>query len=234
MRVFLEEVTRRPETDTLEELDRGRGRRAIAAHALVVEERRHERLRDRPRRIERCVRILMHELDGLAESAKVVALLSPDVGALEEERSTRGTDQTGEESAGRGLAAATLAHDAEDLGGVERERDAVHGRHLAEWRAERTRDVVELDELAHASFTATGRSALPTAAATSCHLMQAASCTGVSTGMSGGTAARHASIAKGQRGAYAHPGGRRMRSGGAPGIDSTAPSAPETRGTARS
>src|SRR4029079_838375 len=135
-----------------------------------------------------------------------------------EHQPPRGRPKKSREQAARGgLAAAALADDAQHLARVERERDAIDGLDLAEGRGERSRDALELDELAHASFSDTGRSALPTFAATSSQRMHAASWSGVSTASRGGSASLHCGIANGQRGTYGQPGGSRMRSGGEPG-----------------
>src|SRR5262245_37878948 len=104
----------------------------------------------------------MHELHGLAEALERLALRRPYVTALVPQRAARRPEQTREETAGRGLPAAALADDAHDLARTERERHRVDGGDRAERRCERARDLVELDQRTHASFSTTGRSLSPT------------------------------------------------------------------------
>src|SRR5205809_6587219 len=144
----------------------------------------------------------MNELHRLPEARQVGALRLPDVLALVEKPPTGGPKQPREEPPGGGLAAAALPDEAHRLAGLERERDRVDGGDRAVRRVECAADTVEPDEGGNASFSATGMSASdPSTSATCCHRMHAASCCGVSTSRSGGSASRQASIAYGQRGA---------------------------------
>src|SRR2546428_4922628 len=234
MRVLGDEVFGRRQVDALQELVDRREGLPPGAGLLMTEERRRERLKYGARRVERRVWILMDELHRAPEALKVGALRLPDVFALVEKPAAGGPEESREEPSRGGLAAAAFPDQAHRFTGVERERDRVDGRDRAARCVERAAHAVELDQGGHASFSATGISAFePSTSATCCQRMHAASCRGVSTGRSGGSASRHASIAYGQRGAVVPPLRGRVRSGGEPGIDATLPRAPETRGTAR-
>src|SRR5439155_12140257 len=137
-----------------------------------------------------------------AESRQVSALRPPHVLALVEETTACRPKESGEKASRGGLAAAAPPDEAHRLARVERERDRVDGRDRPAGCMERAAHPIELDERRHASFSATGISASdPSTSATCCQRMHAASCCGVSTGRSGGSASRHASIAYGQRAA---------------------------------
>src|SRR5256885_4895793 len=240
MREFPEEVVGRGEPHDAEQVADAIRRVAAPLRLLVAIDRRRQCLEDRARRIERRVRILVDELDGAAERGEVVALLLPDVLPFIEQPSARRAEDAREHPAGGGLAAAALADDAERLAGSDRERDAVDRGDRSTGDLERAAHVVELDEgrapdgrvddaHAVAIFSATATSAVPTCSATVFQRMQRASWSGVSTGKSSGSRSAQAAIASGQRGMYVQPGGSRVRAGGEPGIEPTAPIAPDTR-----
>src|SRR5438067_6274199 len=244
MRVLHQEVVRRGEADDIQEVAHPVHRVAVPPRLLVPVERRGQRLEDRPRGIERGVRILMHQLHRAPEGREIVSPLAPDILALVQEAPARREEDAREHPAGGRLAAAALADDADGLSGGDRQRHAVDRGDRPAGHLERPTHVVELDERpagdravddAHAVaiFAATAPSAVPTCSATVLQRMQRASWAGVSTGRRSGSRSEQAAIARGQRGTYVQPGGTRMRSGGEPGMDATAPIAPDTRGTAR-
>src|SRR5256885_7955096 len=202
MRVLRYEVLWRRKVNTLQELVHRGERLPSRAGLLVAEEGRRKRLKYGARRIERGVGILMNQLHRAPETREVGALRLPDVLPLVEKPAAGGPEQPRQEPAGGGLAAAALTDEADRLAGIERERHRVHGGDRAIGSLERAADAVELDERGQASFSATGISAFePSTSATCCQRMHAASCCGVSTPRSGGSASRHPSIAYGQRGA---------------------------------
>src|SRR5438132_6986583 len=202
MRVLRDEVLRRRKVNALQELVHRGERLPSRAGLLVAEEGRRKRLKYGARRIERRVGILMNQLHRAPETREVRAPRLPDVLPLVKQSAAGRPKQPGEEAAGCGLAAAALPDEADRFAGIERERDRVHSGDRAVGSLERAANAVELDESGHASFSATGISAFePITSATCCQRMHAASCCGVSTARSGGSASRHASIAYGQRGA---------------------------------
>src|SRR4029077_2968365 len=117
----------------------------------------------------------------------------------------------------RRLPAARLAHEAERRSRLERERDAVDRAHPLGAPAEETapdRKVLAegggLEHSAHAGGAPAAGAAIPGVSS-----QQRVTCP-ASTTVSGGASTRQRSITDGQRGANAHPAGRRARSGGWP------------------
>src|SRR3989442_15709840 len=110
------------------------------------------------------------------------------MGAPERGPAARRSWETGEPPTRRRLSAPALADGADRLALAELQRDVVDRRDGPGARAVGTRDAVELDEGdGHASFSATGASASePSAAATACQRMHAASWSRVSTASNGG------------------------------------------------
>src|SRR5204862_7533048 len=159
VRILRDEVLWRGEVDPLQELVHRRERLSTGAGLLVPKQRRREGLKDRARRVERCVGVLVHELDRAAESRQVSALRPPHVLALVEETTACRPKESGEQSPRGGLAAAALPDEAHRLARVERERDRVDGRDRPAGCMERAAHPIELDERRHASFSATGISA---------------------------------------------------------------------------
>ena len=84
MRIFEQEVRGRRQANALEQRDH-RGAGSSSVRLLVLRERRRQRLGDRPRRIQRCVRVLMNELHRTPKARKVLAFLLPDIGSLEQQ-----------------------------------------------------------------------------------------------------------------------------------------------------
>ena len=76
--IFEQEVCRWREADALEQRDHRRAGRSPVS-LLVLGQGWGERLRDRARRIQRRVWVLMDELDRAAKASEILALLLPDV-----------------------------------------------------------------------------------------------------------------------------------------------------------
>src|SRR5688500_1877976 len=213
MRVLHEEVRGRGQSNALQKIRDRRDRATPIARPFVTEERRGERLVDGPDRIERCVRILMDELDRTAKPRELLALGRPHVLSFKEKLPARRTKETREQPPGGGLSAATLADQAHRFALTERERHAVHGFDEPAGRLECPAHADQLDQrfaldgdvardghLAVAIFSETTASSLPRRSATCFQRMQRASCWGVSTARRSGSRTLHSSMTKGQRG----------------------------------
>ena len=185
MRVLREEVIGRREPDASEQLEDLPRRVISAARLAVTEQRRRERVVHGPDGIERCVRILVHQLHRSAERREILPALLPHIVPFEQQSATGRSEEAREQPARGRLAAAALADQAHRLSRRECERDLIHGADASLWRRERPAHPIELDEVparggdvpdrldgSHQSASA-GRRA-PTASATACQRMHAA------------------------------------------------------------
>ena len=83
-------------------------------------------------RVQRGVGVLEDDLHVAAQRTQVVAVHAPDVGALEPDLARAGLDQPQDAAAGRRLAAARFAHQAQGLALADVEADAVDGVNLVD------------------------------------------------------------------------------------------------------
>src|SRR5688572_2405414 len=213
MRVLHEEVRGRGQSNALQKIRDRRDRATPIARPFVTEERRGERLVHGPDRIERCVRILMNELDRAAKPRELLALARPHVLSFKEKLPARRAKETREQPPGGGLPAAAFADQAHRFALTECERHAVDCLDDPARRLEGAADSDQLDQrlaldgdvardghVAVAIFSETTASSLPRSSATCFQRMQRASCWGVSTGKRSGSRTLHSSMTKGQRG----------------------------------
>ena len=104
-----------------------------ARAADVVDQHRFgERGFDRHPRIERAVRILKHDLHLLPQLAQVAAADGPQVDAVVEHLAARRFDQPQNRPAGRRLAAARFADEAQRLARIDVEANAVDRLHVVD------------------------------------------------------------------------------------------------------
>src|SRR3978361_1317228 len=117
-----------------------------AAGQTMVQQRRTERLEDGMDGIQRGVGVLMDDLHTLAIDLEVTLGQRPDIAALVQYAAGGGANQPRDHLAGRGLATAALAHQAQDLAGGDRKRYIVDRMNRAAGRAKGAAGAIELNQ----------------------------------------------------------------------------------------
>ena len=109
-----------------------RSRRALAAGELVDDQRLADDAADAHARVQRGVRVLEDHLHLAAEEAQLVALDAAEVAAVEEHLAGGGPVELEDGAAGRRLAAAAFADQAQRLAAADEEGDAVDRLHVGD------------------------------------------------------------------------------------------------------
>src|SRR4051812_17424809 len=166
-------------------------------------------------RIERSKRVLEHDLHRAPVRPQFRLAELRDVLAVQLDGATGRLDQPQHRSRDSRLAAAGFADKAKRLAGLKRKADAVDGMHRANTTAQNAAaHRVVLDEVGHLKQRSRVRHSGTAVSAARQHAAKWLS----PNSSSGGYSPRQRSIAKGQRGAKAHPAGRLVKEGTMPGI----------------
>ena len=224
MRVAVDEA--RVEADDFEELAHA-GAPVAARADPVHDERLRDDVADGHARVERRVRVLEDDLQLAPHLAHLLAAERRQLAPVEADRAAGRLEQPQDAVAGRGLARAGLADEAERLALPDLEADPVDGADVVDGavdeEARLDREVLlkvgDLEERravrAHPVTPAASRE--PARSLVGC--ADRTQCPGRSWRSSGGVVAQVSLwLAYGQRGANRHAGGGAIRSGGRPGI----------------